>query len=298
MFPQYPIRSITNGIHPDTWVCDPFRRLFDHYIPEWKRDALSLRYAVGIPLEEIDAAHGAAKQALIEHVNRRRGVSFSQDFLTIGFARRAAAYKRATLVFSDLERLADIAREAGPIQIIFAGKAHPRDEEGKAIIRRIYAARSKLRGRVQVAYLSDYDMELGALLTSGSDVWLNTPIPPLEASGTSGMKAALNGVPSLSILDGWWVEGCVEGVTGWAIGFDENGEGIPERDRDRFHADALYDKLEEVVIPGFYERRHGFLEIMRSSISLNASFFNTQRMVMQYLYGAYMDGAQLGAIRS
>ncbi len=296
MFPHYPIRSITNGIHPVTWAAPAFRSLFDRHIPDWRLDPLSLRYAVGIPLNEIGAAHRHAKQTLIERVNRDAGASFEIDRLTIGFARRATAYKRATLVFSDLDRLASIAKEAGPVQLVFAGKAHPRDEEGKAIIRRVFEARRLLEGRVAVAYLPNYDMQLGGLLTAGSDLWLNTPIPPLEASGTSGMKAALNGVPSLSLLDGWWIEGCIEGVTGWAIGSDGNHSRFSPVERDRRHADALYQKLRSVVIPCFYDRRDRYLEVMRHAIALNASFFNTQRMVIQYLYGAYLGSVRLSDV--
>jgi starch phosphorylase len=290
MFPRYPIRTITNGVHPETWAAPTFRALFDQHIPDWRQDPLSLRYAVGIPLDEIAAAHTVAKRALVARINQRRGVAFSPEVLTLGFARRATAYKRATLLFSDLERLASIAETAGPLQIVFAGKAHPNDAEGTSIIRQIYKARSRLKGRISIAYLSNYNMQLGAILTAGSDVWLNTPTPPLEASGTSGMKAALNGVPSLSVLDGWWVEGCVEGVTGWAIGADDEGSDSvsPESDEyDRLHAEALYEKLSNVVIPCFYQEREHFLEIMRSSISLNASFFNSHRMVIQYFIGAY-----------
>jgi len=293
MFPNYPIRSITNGIHPPTWASPGFRSLFDRHIPDWRRDPLSLRYAVGIPLAEIGSAHSLAKRALIERVNQETDEKFALEVLTIGFARRATAYKRANLIFSDLDRLARIAEKTGPLQLVFAGKAHPQDAEGKALIRRVFEARSRLRKRVAVAYLSNYDMELGALLTAGSDLWLNTPIPPLEASGTSGMKASLNGVPSLSVLDGWWIEGCIEGVTGWAIGSDREGSRSSPKNRDRLHADALYDKLQDVVIPCFYDQRDRYLEVMRHAISLNASFFNTQRMVIQYLYGAYLGRVDL-----
>jgi starch phosphorylase len=290
MFPEYPIRSITNGIHPVTWAAPSFSALFDHHIEEWRRDALSLRYALGIPVDEIWEAHSRAKQALISRIHLETDVAFEPDLLTIGFARRATAYKRATLVFSDVERLARIAREIGPLQLVFAGKAHPRDAEGKKLIRRVFAARDSLRGKVNVVYLPSYDMALGRLLCAGSDVWLNTPIPPLEASGTSGMKAALNGVPSLSVLDGWWIEGCVEGITGWAIGSDGPDVHNPQQALSNgAAADSLYEKLERAVVPCFYEDRQRFLGIMRNAIALNASFFNTQRMVLQYLYDAYLE---------
>jgi starch phosphorylase len=289
MFPQYPIRSITNGVHPATWAAPSFRALFDRHIPEWRSDAFSLRYAVKIPLGSIRWAHAHAKGHLIETINRETRAGFDPAVFTLGFARRATSYKRATLLFRDVERLARIARQVGPLQIAFAGKAHPHDQEGKALIREIHAAGERLRGRIAVAYLQNYDMRTGRLLCAGSDVWLNTPVPPLEASGTSGMKAALNGVPSLSVLDGWWVEGHVEGITGWSVGEPRNhGHAITPDERDRADAASLYDKLEREVLPCFYGVPDRFLEMMRYAISLNASFFNTQRMVLQYLYEAYL----------
>ncbi len=287
MFPGYPIHSITNGVHSRMWTSPPFQALYDRYLPDWRRDGLSLRYAINIPKEEIWAAHTEAKRALLEHVNRETRSNFQQDVLTIGFARRATAYKRAYLVVRDLGRLREIAATAGRVQFVFAGKAHPRDYEGKEIIRLLHQARDEIRDDVPIAYLPNYDMESAKLLCAGSDIWLNTPMPPLEASGTSGMKAALNGVPSLSVLDGWWVEGHVDGVTGWAIG--ERGEPTQEFDpkSDDSAAAALYDKLEHAVIPCFYNQRNRFIEMMRYTISLNGSFFNTERMIWQYLHRAY-----------
>ncbi len=295
MYPGYPIRSITNGIHPPTWAAPPFAALFDHHVPQWRQDPLSLRHAVKLPLSEVRWAHQRAKHSLLERIHRETGTSFAEDALTIGFARRATAYKRATLIFSDVERLAAIAEQRGPIQLVMAGKAHPHDEEGKARIRDVFAAQQVLRGRVAIAYLANHDMELGRLLCSGCDVWLNTPIPPLEASGTSGMKAALNGVPSLSVLDGWWLEGHVEGVTGWAIGTDPGANG-PSGATHGMDAEALYEKLENTILPCFYGNSEAFLQIRRSAIALNASFFNTHRMLLEYLFEAYFDpGAALVA---
>jgi starch phosphorylase len=218
-------------------------------------------------------------------VNRELNTGFDVDVLTLGFARRAAAYKRADLVFHDLERLRRIASENGGLQLVFAGKAHPRDEEGKKLIQRVVQIGRSLAGSVGVAYLPNYDMDVAGLLTSGVDVWLNTPQPPLEASGTSGMKAALNGVPSLSVLDGWWIEGCIEGVTGWAI---DTGDASADQDWTRT-AQLLYDKLEQAVVPLFYANRPAFIEVMRHAIALNGSFFNTQRMVGQYAAKAYLS---------
>jgi starch phosphorylase len=282
MFPGHTIDAITNGVHAATWTSKPFQELFDRHIPRWRHDNLFLRYAIGIPLDEIKDAHVAAKRALIDEVSRRTEIDLDPNALTIGFARRSTTYKRADLILSDLARLRRMTRRTGPLQIVFAGKAHPRDEWGRALIRKIFAASAELEDSVRVVYLENYDMNLGALLTSGCDLWLNNPMRPLEASGTSGMKAALNGVPSLSVLDGWWIEGHVEGVTGWSIGEDE---ALPIDPEDDIY--ELYFKLERVVLPMFYGMPYRYLEVMRSAIALNGSFFNTQRMVTQYLRNAY-----------
>jgi starch phosphorylase len=287
MFPQYPIRSITNGVHPASWASSSFAALFDRHIPEWRSDPLSLRYAVGIPLEQIRWAHERAKQRLLHRVKKATGVELDPATFTLGFARRATAYKRPTVIFRDLDRLASLARNAGPLQLVFAGKAHPQDHEGKRLIQQVFEAAERLRGKVAVAWLPNYDLTLGKLLCAGSDAWLNTPVPPLEASGTSGMKAALNGVPSLSVLDGWWVEGCVEGVTGWGVAPDGDGAQAPPAERDTHCAQALYDKLEGSVLPCFYGDPDRYAGIMRSAIALNASFFNTHRMLLQYVHEAY-----------
>jgi starch phosphorylase len=284
MFPDYPVRAITNGVHALTWTCPAFRELYDHQIPEWRRDNLYLRYAIGIPLDEIAVAHKRSKRVLFEHIQARTGVKFQERVFTIGFARRATPYKRANLLFSDLQRLRQIAQNVGPIQIVYAGKAHPVDGGGKETIRQIFAAAAALRGSVPVVYLENYDVESAKLLTSGVDLWLNTPQRPQEASGTSGMKAALNGVPSFSIMDGWWIEGCIEGVTGWAIG----SEQLPLNDASD-EIISLYDKLERVIVPLFYGRPSSYAEVMRSAIALNGSFFNTERMVKQYLAHAYSE---------
>jgi starch phosphorylase len=288
MFPGYPIHSITNGVHAVTWTVPSFQNLFDAHLPDWRRDQLSLRYAAGIPTPDIWAAHVEAKRTLVEHVNRESNAGFDREVLTIGFARRFAAYKRAGLIFEDLDRLKQIVREAGPIQIVFAGKAHPHDREGKGLIAHIHEMRDALRDIINVAYLANYDMEVAKMFCAGADVWLNTPLPPLEASGTSGMKAAMNGVPSLSVLDGWWIEGHLEDLTGWSIG--DRVEARPEPETDAHYAADLYRKLEEKVLPCFYKDREHFVEIMRHTIALNGAFFNTQRMVAQYLHNAYRLG--------
>jgi len=286
MFARYTIDSITNGVHAATWAAKPFKRLYDQYIPGWEQDNFSLRYALSIPKHEIWSAHIEAKTALIQHVNRETSLGMNVDALTIGFARRAASYKRADLLFQDVERLKGVVAKAGVFQVIYAGKAHPQDQGGKEVIQRIFRLKESLKNEIKIAYLENYDLEVGAMITAGADVWLNTPQPPLEASGTSGMKAALNGVPSLSILDGWWIEGCIEGVTGWSIG--ENGRGAEQFGDRSKDASSLYDKLEQVVVPLFYHDRDCFIDVMRHSIALNGSFFNTQRMVQQYVLKAYL----------
>lgn len=282
MFPQYPVNAITNGVHAVTWTSEPFRNLYDRRIPEWRYDNHYLRYAVGIPPHEIQQAHIEAKRALLEQMRKQTGVSLSEAVMTLGFARRATPYKRSDLLLSDPGRLRGITRRVGPIQIIYAGKAHPGDEAGKAIIGHIFEAGAALKDVVQVVYLENYDLGMARHLCAGVDLWVNTPLRPLEASGTSGMKAALNGVPSLSVLDGWWIEGHVEGVTGWAIGDDRETSGDSPRE-----IASLYDKLERVILPLFYGRPKAYDEVRRSTIALNGSFFNTQRMLSQYLRNAY-----------
>ena len=285
MFSRYVIDAITNGVHAVTWVSEPFATLYDRYIDGWNQDYFSLRDALSIPKEEIWQAHAEAKRTLISYANSEVNSGFDDQVLTIGVARRASLYKRTDLLFTDIERLRSIARNAGPFQVIFAGKAHPQDREGKELIQRIFAFGNALRNDIRIGYLERYDMELAKLLTAGADVWLNTPEPPMEASGTSGMKAALNGVPSLSVLDGWWIEGYIEGVTGWSIGKAGSTVGQPSsRQND---ATSLYEKLEHAVIPTFYQDHDRFVEMMRHCVALNGSFFNTHRMIQQYILKAY-----------
>jgi len=283
MFPQYAIDSITNGVHALTWTAPPFRNLYDRFIPEWRRDNFYLRYAIKIPIADVHRAHVLAKREMLEQIALRTKAHLAENVLTICFARRAAGYKRADLLFTDLERLQSIAELAGPFQVIYSGKAHPRDEAGKAMIRRIFEFSEKLKNVLRVVYLENYDMELARSLCAGVDLWLNTPERPLEASGTSGMKAALNGVPSLSVLDGWWIEGHVEGVTGWAIGANDASQADPV-----VEANSLYDKLEHMILPLYYAKPEAYTEVRRSAIALNGSYFHTQRMVLQYVRNAYL----------
>ena len=293
MYAGYHIDSITNGVHAGTWVCEPMQQLYDQYIPGWRLDNASLRSALNIPCTPILQAHQAAKQALLETVNQHYNQPAKQmeiDIFTIGFARRATVYKRLGLLFSDIERLKSICAKFVRLQIVFAGKAHPNDQQGKLLIQKIIHLANNLNQHINIVFLPDYSINLAKLMVSGCDLWLNTPQPPLEASGTSGMKAALNGVPSLSTMDGWWLEGCLEGLTGWGIG---NGESIAEKltaqgsDQSQLEASLLYNKLEQIILPLYYQNQHGYLEVMRNAIALNGSYFNAERMLNQYIAKAY-----------
>ncbi len=287
MFPEYSFDSITNGIHPMTWVSPSFKSLYDEYIPCWAQDPFSLRYALSIPKERIMYAHFECKRHLINEVNRSSNNYFHPKRFTIGFARRFTEYKRPDLLFTDIERLKQIAQRLGDIQVVLAGKAHPNDLKGKELIKNIISTARKINeenSRLKIVFLQNYDMRLARLMVSGSDLWLNTPKSPNEASGTSGMKAALNGVPQISTLDGWWLEGHIENVTGWSIGPIDPGR---EQNIDYFEAKSLYDKLENTIIPIFYSNPEQWIDIMRHSIAINASFFNTYRMAQQYIANAY-----------
>jgi len=287
MFPGYSIDSITNGVHTVTWVSGPFRRLFDKHMPGWRSDPYILRSAFSIDKNEVWNAHIEAKQILINFVNERYNIGMNYDDFTIGFGRRQTAYKRPDLLLSDKERLVQIAEKAGPIQIIYAGKAHPKDGSGKDTIRNIFNSMKQINAmnrKVKIAYIHNYDMSIGKMMTAGVDLWLNTPRRPREASGTSGMKAAHNGVPQFSTLDGWWLEGCIENITGWSIGPERTEEKESDDEMDK---KDLYDKLENWIIPKFYNDRDNWIRTMRSCIAINASFFNTNRMIQQYVLNAY-----------
>ncbi|MEM1581902.1 MAG: alpha-glucan family phosphorylase [Candidatus Bathyarchaeia archaeon] len=288
MFPSYEIQAITNGVHSYTWTYESFRRLYDRYLPGWAHEPELLVRVDIIPDDEIWQAHMEAKRKLIDYVNDVAGTRMNYLTLTIGFARRATAYKRHTLIFSDLNRLRRVNKR-GRMQLIFAGKAHPKDESGKRMIEEIFRYKSILKDEIEIGYLQNYDVEIAANLISGVDVWLNTPLPPLEASGTSGMKAAHNGVINFSVLDGWWIEGWMEGVTGWAIGpTPEERRRMPLEEQLVRELDDLYGKLEYVIIPLYYGRRDEWIKIMENSIGKLASHFNSHRMMHRYVTEAYL----------
>jgi starch phosphorylase len=273
MFPGYRVRAITNGVHPFTWTAPSFRALYDRYIPGWCHEPELLVRTDRIPSDALRAAHLQAKQGLVDRIRKKTGRELALDVPILAFARRMTAYKRPDLLFSDLERLRSIAGRR-PFQIVLGGKAHPRDAEGKRLIAQLHSYAKALEPKIPCIYLEDYDMALAQSLVAGADLWLNTPLPPYEASGTSGMKAAFNGVPSLSVLDGWWIEGCLEGVTGWSL----------EDPR------TLYEKLEHTILPLYYDNRahEGWTDVMRGAIAKNASFFNSHRMMRRYATEAYL----------
>ena len=285
MFPGYEISAITNGVHTFTWTCDSFKNLYDKYLPGWANEP-ELFVRVGrIPDEDIWNAHLEAKKILFDFVRKNTGVDMSPDILTIGFARRATAYKRADLIFSDIERLEKIGIEK--LQIVYAGKAHPRDDLGKKLIENIFVIKEKLKDKIKMVYLKNYDMEIALKIISGVDIWLNTPLRPREASGTSGMKAAHNGVINFSVLDGWWIEGHIEGFTGWSIGPSPTETTLVEN-LDTMDADDLYNKLENIIIPLFYNDRHTWVRMMQNAIGKNAYYFNCHRMMRRYVTEAYI----------
>jgi starch phosphorylase len=286
LFPGYHIQEITNGVHSYTWTCPCFRVLFDKYIPRWANEPELLVRVDTIPDEELWEAHMKAKQTLLDFVYEKTATQMDINTLTIVFARRATEYKRAAMIFSDLDKLREIQKQER-IQLIFAGKAHPRDEMGKRLIKDIYDCMAQLKKEIDIAYLENYTMQMAGKLVSGADIWLNTPLPPFEASGTSGMKAAHNGVINFSVLDGWWIEGCVEGLTGWAIGPSPD-QAISEEERRKRELGDLYNKLEYLIIPKFYEQRDDWISMMRNSIGKVAYYFNTHRMMRRYATDAYL----------
>lgn len=285
LFPGFEIHAITNGIHSFTWASPYMMTLFDRYLPGWANEPELLVRVDNIPDQEIEDAHAGAKAYLFQYIAETTGVVLDPAILTIGFARRAAAYKRANMIFTDPQRLRQIS--GGRLQFVFAGKAHPHDEQGKRMIQEIIAQAAALGDELKIVYLPNYNMDVASRLIPGVDLWLNNPQRPLEASGTSGMKAALNGVPNFSVLDGWWIEGHIEGVTGWAIGPSPTETSIDVNHSDE-DVEDLYRKLEETIIPLYYEDRPGWLKVMKNAIGKNAYYFNTHVMMRRYVTEAYL----------
>ena len=286
MFPDYPIYSITNGVHSETWTSDEFKSIYDKYIPNWRNCNLSLRNAFNIPVNTIWRAHQKSKKKLLDYIYKKQKTKLDLNVFTIGFARRFTGYKRSNLLFYDIKKLLEIHEKVGPMQIIYAGKAHPNDENGKNMIKDIHNIKKEYQDRIKIIFIEGYEMDIAKLMISGVDIWLNTPLPPNEASGTSGMKAAHNGVPHFSTLDGWWVEGFINRKTGWAIG--KRKDYLDLKEPDKRDAEDLYYRLEKKIIPRYYNTPDRWRETMRYSIAVNASFFNTERMMQQYVQEAYL----------
>lgn len=289
LFPGYEIHAITNGVHSFTWTCESFKRIYDKYIPGWASEPELLVRAEIIPDKEVWEAHLHAKNDLIDYVKKVAHIEMSPEVLTIGFARRFTSYKRADLLFFNLERFLKIS-EKEKIQIIYSGKSHPKDIPGKDLIKRIVEIAKTINGNasnVRVVFIKNYNIEIALKLVSGVDIWLNTPLRPREASGTSGMKAVHNGVINFSILDGWWIEGHIEGITGWSIG-PKPVESSLIPFYDATDADDLYYKLETLILPMYYHDRNQWIKIMKNSISKLAYYFNTNRMMRRYVTEAYL----------
>lgn len=280
MFPEYKISTVTNGAHVRTWMHPAIFDLVKNLVPHWGHEPEDLLKADQVAPEALWSAHQHAKRELIAHVEKTTGVTMNPEAPLICFARRMTGYKRPDLIFTDVERLRAINARY-PFQLVMAGKSHPRDFEGKGIIRSIQHQMRELT-HMPMAFMPNYDMALALKLVSGCDVWLNNPIPPLEASGTSGMKAAFNGVLNLSVLDGWWLEGWEEGVTGWAIGRDGGDPSTAA------HAEELYSKLENVVLPLYYEDHERWVWMMRQTITKIGAVFNSTRMMRRYATEAYI----------
>jgi starch phosphorylase len=273
LFPEYEIKAITNGVNSETWTAPNLKKLFDEYLSSWRNDGRALAEVIKIPLSEIKVAHKENKNILIQKIKELSGEILDDKIFTLGWSRRFSPYKRPDLIFKDLERLEKIANKFGGLQMVFAGKAYPLDVEGQNLIKQIYDFEEKLEGKIKIVFLENYDLDLAKIIVAGVDLWLNTPLPFNEASGTSGMKAAHNGVPQFSTLDGWWPEGYKKGKTGWAIRAS--------------YPDDIYDILETEIMPTFYNNGEAWLEIMRQTIALNASYFNTERVLREYIEKMY-----------
>ncbi|MFB6181176.1 MAG: alpha-glucan family phosphorylase [Candidatus Nanohalobium sp.] len=281
MFPEYSFDAVTNGIHTPTWASEPFKQLFDRHVSRWRIDPSRLTKIAGVKTSKVWEAKKKSKEELGELIQDREGPEFDQEKFTVGFARRSTGYKRPALIFKDIERLEKIAGQNGGLQLVYAGKAHPEDTEGKKLIKKVLTYSDMLEN-VEIFFIENYGMNEALKVVSGCDLWLNNPERGKEASGTSGMKAAANGTPQLSTMDGWWPEGHIEGVTGWSIG-EEYVEG---EDEDRIDSASIYKKMEKIMSI-YRNERKDWIKIIKNSIALNASRFNTDTMLKEYLARAY-----------
>ncbi|QCQ22612.1 alpha-glucan family phosphorylase [Desulfoglaeba alkanexedens ALDC] len=278
MFPGYDIGYITNGVHHLSWTGPEFSALYDEHLPGWREQPQLLSKAHDIPDEAVRSAKKKAKRRLISYINAVSGAGFSEELLTVCFARRAAAYKRATLIFADMEYLLNLSFDR--VQYIFAGKAHPKDHAGKDLIKELVRIGKQYEDRLRLVFVPNYNIWLGALMTQGADVWLNTPRRPREACGTSGMKVCFNGGVNMSVLDGWWREACRDRVNGWAVGDDED-------QTDEEAAGDLYQEIDDLVTT-YYASPRKWTDVMKNSMADVSPFFNTHRMVLEYLHKYYL----------
>ena len=281
MFPEYEFDAVTNGVHSATWTAKPYEELYDENITKWRIDPARLTKVAGISDSEIWQAKKKCKQELKQLIENEHDTEFDTEVFTIGFARRSTGYKRPTLIFKDVQRLENLADTYNGLQIVFGGKAHPNDQQGKELISQVLKY-SEMLENVDVYFIEDYGMEEALEMLSGSDLWLNNPVRGKEASGTSGMKAAHNGTPQLSTPDGWWLEGHINDITGWNIGEDY----VEGEDEDRFDSVSMYEELAHILAM-YHNDRKQWIEVMKHSITLNASHFNTDRMLKEYLAKAY-----------
>ncbi|MFQ3308360.1 MAG: starch phosphorylase [Candidatus Nanohaloarchaea archaeon] len=281
MFPEYEFDAVTNGVHSATWTAEPYQRLYNDNISKWRIDPARLTKVAGISDSSIWQAKKSCKEELAKRVEENTGKKLDENVFTIGFARRSTGYKRPTLIFKDVERLEELANTYNGLQIVFGGKAHPDDQHGKELIGQVLKY-SEMLENVDVYFIEDYSMEDSLYMLAGSDLWLNNPIRGKEASGTSGMKAAHNGTPQLSTPDGWWLEGHIKDITGWNIGEDY----VEGEDEDRVDSVSMYEKLAHILAT-YHNDRKQWIKIMKHCITLNASHFNADRMLKEYLAKAY-----------
>ena len=292
IFEGYRLKYVTNGIHHIKWASAHHKMLYAKYIKGWEEDPDLLRDVACIPDNEFAQAHILSKETLVEMVNSESDASFIPENFTIAMAKRITHYKRNNLILSNPNKLIEIAENKGNIQIIFAGKAHPADPDGLAMIKSIHNASQYIASKtkkIKIAFLENYNIHKADIILAGVDLWLNNPVRPLEASGTSGMKASLNGVPNFSVLDGWWLEACMEGINGWGIGPRPAWTDLSYSD-DVQDLNDIYGKLEFNILDLYYKNFSDYLKIMKMAVSTIAPHFNTHRMVSEYVTDLYLTG--------
>ncbi len=292
IFEGYRLKYVTNGIHHIKWASAHHKMLYAKYIKGWEEDPDLLRDVACIPDNEFAQAHILSKETLVEMVNSESDASFIPEDFTIAMAKRITHYKRNNLILSNPNKLIEIAENKGNIQIIFAGKAHPADPDGLAMIKSIHNASLYIASKtkkIKIAFLENYNIHKANIILAGVDLWLNNPVRPLEASGTSGMKASLNGVPNFSVLDGWWLEACMEGINGWGIGPRPAWTDLSYSD-DVQDLNDIYGKLEFNILDLYYKNFSDYLKIMKMAVSTIAPYFNTHRMVSEYVTDLYLTG--------